>query len=377
MRKVIEGSDAIAEAAMACNAKVIPVYPITPQTHIVEHIAKKVAEGNFSAEIIYAESEHSAMSAAVGASSVGARTFLATCSQGLALMSEIVYIASGMRLPIVMAIANRALSSPINIWNDHSDTISLRDSSWIQLYCENSQEAYDTIIQAYKIAENEKIKLPAMVCIDGFILSHVFEPVDMDNGLVKKFLPAWKPENKLDVKKPMSFGAIAYPRHYYLFKKQQQKAMENSVAVIKKVNSDFAKLFKRSYGNGLIEEYKAKDAKLVYVAMGSVCSTIREMIDELRAKKIKAGLVKIKSFRPFPYEDLKKILSGKDIAVVDKDYSYGANAALFTEIKSMCLKSNKSKIKSFVMGLGGKDVKKEDLKKIVKMMKNKEEVVWI
>jgi pyruvate ferredoxin oxidoreductase alpha subunit len=278
-----------------------------------------------------------------------------------------------MRLPIVMAVANRALSSPINIWNDHSDTISLRDSSWIQLYCESSQEAYDTIIQAYKIAENEKVKLPIMVCIDGFILSHVFEPVELDNEIVKRFLPAWKPENKLDVKKPMTFGALAYPKNYSLFKKQQQKAMENSIEVISKANSDFAKIFKRSYGNGLIEEYKTKDAKFVFVAMGSVCSTIREVVDELRAKKIKAGLIKVKSFRPFPYDDLKKALNGKEIAVIDKDFSYGANAALFTEIKSMCLKS---KVKSFVMGLGGKDITKNDLKNIPKMMKNKEEVVW-
>jgi len=374
MKKVIEGSDAIAEAVMACNVKVIPMYPITPQTHIVEHLAKKIADGKFNAEIIYAESEHSAMSAAIGASATGARTFLATCSQGLALMSEIVYVASGMRLPIVMAVANRALSSPINIWNDHSDTISLRDSSWIQLYCESSQEAYDTIIQAYKIAEDEKVKLPVMVCIDGFILSHVFEPVELDNENVKKFLPAWKPQDFLDIKKPISFGSLAYPKDYYLFKKQQKKAIENSIDVIKKSNSDFAKLFKRSYGNGLIEEYKAKDAKFVFVAMGSVCSTIRNVVDELRDKKIKAGLVKIKSFRPFPYSDLKKVFDGKEeIAVIDKNFSYGANAALFTEIKSMCLKS---KVKSFIMGLGGKDITKNDLKNIPKMMKNKEEVFW-
>ena len=174
----------------------------------------------------------------------------------------------------------------------------------------------------------------------------------------------------------MTFGALAYPKNYSLFKKQQQKAMENSIAIISKANSDFAKLFKRSYGNGLIEEYKAKDAKFVFVALGSVCSTMREVVDELRAKKIKAGLVKIKSFRPFPYNDLKKILNGKEIAVIDKDFSYGANAALFTEIKSMCLNQNKTKIKSFIMGLGGKDITKNDLKNIPKLMKNKDEVIW-
>ncbi|MCX6710412.1 MAG: pyruvate ferredoxin oxidoreductase, partial [Candidatus Woesearchaeota archaeon] len=252
MKKVIEASDAVATAVKMCRPSVIPVYPITPQTHIVERLSKYVNNGELDSEMIDAESEHSAISAAMGASACGTRVFTATASQGLALMHEILFIVSGMRLPVVMAVANRTLSAPINIWNDQQDSISARDSGWIQLYVESAQEAFDTTIMAYKIAENRKVLTPVMVCLDGFTLSHVFEPVDIpEQRKVDSFLPKYSPLYSLDVKKPMSFGPIGFPNTFMGFKKMQQDAINNSASVIKSANDEFEKEFSRSYGDGL------------------------------------------------------------------------------------------------------------------------------
>ncbi len=353
MKKIQECSKAVAEAVKLCRPKVIAAYPITPQTHIVEALADLVGNKELDAEYINVESEHSALSACVGAQATGIRTFTATCSQGLALMHEILFVASGLRLPIVMAVANRALSAPISIWNDHSDSIAARDSGWIQLYVESSQEAFDTIIQAYKIAE--KCLLPVMVCLDGYILSHLYEPIDnLTQQEVNKFLPEYNPKIKLDPKNPMTIGAIADPNYYMEFKKEQHDAMLNSIKVIEQVNDEFKKEFKRSYGNGLIETYNIK-AKKLFVAMGSVCGTIKELVD--RNKEY--GLIKIKCFRPFPEEELKKIIKNKELIVVDKDISFGNEGALAIEIKTIS-----GDVKGVIAGLGGRDITIDGLKKI-------------
>jgi pyruvate ferredoxin oxidoreductase alpha subunit len=252
MKKLIEGSHAIAEAVRLCAPKVIAAYPITPQTHIVEKISEMVANGELDAEYLKVESEHSAMAACIGAQATGVRTYTATAAQGLALMWELLYIASGMRLPIVMTIANRSLSAPLSIWNDWSDSLGCRDSGWIQLYCETAQEALDTTIQAYKIAENKDVLLPVMVCIDGYCLSHTYEPVDVPES-VSKFLGDYKPHITLDTENPVTQGAYATPDYYQEFKQQQEIAMQAAKKVIKDINEEFASVFDRKYGNGLFE----------------------------------------------------------------------------------------------------------------------------
>jgi pyruvate ferredoxin oxidoreductase alpha subunit len=328
----------------------------------VEELAEYINKGRLNSEMIHVESEHSAISACIGASATGARTFTATSSQGLALMHEILFIASGMRLPIVMVVANRALSAPINIWGDMQDSISERDSGWIQLYLEDSQEAFDTIIHAYKIIE--KVRLPVMVCIDGFTLSHLWEEVDfLSQKQVDGFLPIYNPEIKLDPKKPITMGPIGLPKDYIYFKKQQQDSMFESIRLIKEVNNEFNKKFGRKYGNGLIEEYKLKDAKTAILAMGSVCATIKEFIDQERKKGRNVGLLKIRCYRPLPKEDIQKVLKNvKNIKVIDKNISLGFEGALTTEIKSLF---SDKKVEGYVMGLGGKDITLKDIDYII------------
>jgi len=362
MRKLIETSDAVAQAAMLCRPLVIPMYPITPQTHIVEKLASLISDGNLDAEMIHTESEHSAMSAAIGASAAGVRVFTATASQGLALMHEVLFIASGMRFPIVMAVANRSLSAPINIWNDQQDSIAERDSGWIQFYVETAQEAMDTTIMAYKIAENKDVLLPVMICIDGFTLSHVFEPVDIpEQKAIDRFLPKYEPDDKLDVKNPKSFGPIAFPDTFAGFRKMQDEAMGRSIDIIKNVNSEFKKAFSRSYGDGLVENYMIEDAEYAIVAMGSACGTARAVIDEMRKKGKKYGMIRIKCMRPFPREEIISAAKPlKGIAVLDRNIGLGAGGALFTEIKAILPEKN---VNDIILGLGGKDITIEDIKK--------------
>ncbi|MEM0231192.1 MAG: pyruvate ferredoxin oxidoreductase [Candidatus Woesearchaeota archaeon] len=361
MKEVIEASEAVARAAALCKPAVIPMYPITPQTHIVEKLASMISKGELDAEMIHAESEHSALSAAIGASATGARVFTATSAQGLALMHEVLFIASGMRLPIVMAVANRSLSAPINIWNDQQDTISERDSGWVQLYAESAQEALDTTIMAFKIAESKKVLLPVMVCIDGFTLSHLFEPVEIpEQKDVNRFLPEFKPEDFLDPKSPKSFGPIAFPNTYAWFRKMQQEAMKNAVPEIKRVNLEFKKSFGRAYGDGLIEEYMMQDAEYAIIAIGSVCGTIRSVIDEMRSRGKRYGMIRIKSLRPFPQEELKKSASRlKGICVIDRNLSPGLGGAVVNEVRAVL--PNK-KVCSAIAGLGGMDITPEHIK---------------
>ena len=365
--KSILCSQAIAEAVRLCKPQVIASYPITPQTLIVEALAEMVANGKLDAEFIDVESEHSALSACIGAQACGSRTFTATSSQGLALMHEMLFITSGLRLPIVMVNVNRSLSSPLNIWGDHSDAMASRDAGWIQLYCESVQEAHDTIFQAYKIAENSRVMLPIMVCIDGFNLSHVSENVDLlDEKQINNFLSNYNPEYKLDINKPITFGTIAYPTDYYKFKEQQQEAMSNAFEIIKKVNSDFKQLTGRSYGDGLIEVYNLQGAEQVIIALGSQCSTIKYVINEMKSKGKKVGLIRIKSFRPFPEKELINLCKNlKRIDVIDRAISLGNHAPLFTEVKATLDHCN-LKINSHVLGLGGKDITPETIKEVIK-----------
>ena len=332
-------------------------------THIVERIADFIYDGEMDAELIDVESEHSAISAALGAEAAGVRTFTATASQGLALMHEILFVTSGMRLPIVMAVANRALSAPINIWCDHSDSMAARDSGWMQFYVESAQEALDIVIIAYKIAENKNILLPAMVCLDGFTLSHVYEPVDIpEQKEVDSFLPLYSPIHKLDPKKPVSMGPIGYPNSFMEFKHQQHEAMNNALDLIKKTHEEFSKKFGRSYGNGLIEEFMTKDADFAVIAMGTITATARHVVEELRKQGKKVGLIKVKTFRPFPEEEIIKATENlKAIAILDRSISFGQHGTLFSEIRS-ALQHKDIIVNNFIVGLGGRDVTPDHIK---------------
>lgn len=368
MKKYLEGSWAMAEAAKLCRPGVVAAYPITPQTHIVEHLAQFVADGKLKAEALNVESEHSAASVVLGAQAAGSRSFTCTSSQGLMLMGEVVFCIAGMRLPVMMICANRALSAPINIWNDQQDSIALRDSGWIQFYAENNQEAVDLVISGYKIGENPKIMLPVMVCADGFILTHGLETVDMPTQEeVDKFLPAYKPPYKLDVDNPMSFGLLGDPTVYAETRFAIHKTMEDVLALIPKVGAEFKKTFGRDNVR-LVEEYKIDDAEIILVAMGSVCGTIKDVIDIEREKGNKVGLLKIVTFRPFPKEQIIKSLSkAKYIGVVDKDISLGSDGALFTEIRAT-LDSSRN-ISGFVAGLGGRDITVTTIRGIIESTK--------
>ncbi|HID28240.1 MAG TPA: pyruvate ferredoxin oxidoreductase [Methanosarcinales archaeon] len=388
-KKVIRGSDSVAEAVRVCKPKVIASYPITPQTIIVERLAEMVANGEIEGEFINVESEHSALSVLIGASAVGARTYTATTSQGLALMHEVLFNASGMRLPIVMTAVNRALSAPLNIWNDYQDSVAQKDTGWIQLYAEDSQEVADLTIQAYKIAENKKVLLPVMVCMDAFILTHTYEPVEIfDQELVSAFLPPFKPDVVLDPKNPKTFGAYADPNFYTEFRYMQQMAMENAIKEIKKVAMEFKETFGRYYGD-LIDTYplenaEFEDSEVILITMGSLVGTIKDTIDELREDGIKVGLLKIRALRPFPKEEIYSALKNiNKIAVLEKDVSIGLNeGTLFTEIKSALYGESKN-ITGFILGLGGRDIPKDTIKDIVSLvqrakdLKEDKETHWI
>jgi pyruvate ferredoxin oxidoreductase alpha subunit len=347
-------------------------------THIVERLAEFINDGELDCEMIHVESEHAAISAGLGACAAGSRVFTATSSQGLALMFEVLPIVSGMRLPIVMAVANRALSAPINIWNDHSDTIACRDSGWIQLYVESAQEALDTILMAYKIAEDKSVLLPVMVGLDGFTLTHVFEPVDIPTRQqARRFLPNFKPNYPvLDPKKPVTLGPVAFPDTYMEFRKELQTAIISSSEVIKKVSKEFKSKFRREYGNGLVEGYRMNGAKYAVVAMGTACGTARVVVDELRKSGKKVGLIKIKCFRPFPDDDIISMTrSLNGIAVIDRAISYGHTGSLYCEIKA-AVNNPKIKMTGFIAGLGGRDITAGHIRQAFEKIGNKD-TVWL
>ena len=374
VKKVISSAEAVSEAVKRARPSVIPVYPITPQTKISEKLADYVADGDLDAHYIKVESEHSAMSAAIGASGAGVRVFTATSSQGLAYMHEPVFAAAGMRVPIVMANANRALSAPINIWNDQQDSISERDSGWIQLYAETGQEAFDTILQAYKISENQDILLPTMVCIDGFILTHTVDPVEvLSQEEVDSFLPKYtRGYSYLDPEDPMSLGTLADTESYLEFRHDMEIAMEHSLDVIEEVGKEFGDLFGRYYG--LIEEYKSEDADIILIAMGSLCGTIKDVVDKERENGKKVGLVRIRSYRPFPKDALKVAVKDAKLAVIDKDISFGAGGAVYMDVKAAL----DNETYGFIIGLGGRDITPIDIEEIIEKTENPtKDIEWI
>ncbi len=366
---------AVAKTVQMCKPGVVSAYPITPQTHIVEELAQMVADGHLKAEFVNVESEHSAASTVLGAVAAGVRAYTATSSQGLFYMAEVLYNIAGMRLPVIMTTAARAISAPINIWNDHQDVVSLRDSGWIQLHAEDMQEVVDLHLMAYRLGEDKSIMLPVMVCMDGFILTHGIEAVDMPSQeQVDKFLPPYKALYKLDVENPMTLGPLVDPEYYMEARYALNETMKESLAFIPKVTAEFAKVFGRTY-SGLIEEYRTKDAEKVIVAMGSVCGTIKEVVDELRSKGKKVGLLKVTCYRPFPaqaiYDALKNI---PKVAVIDRALSLGAIAPLAGEIRAAFFgKTKKPKMaSSFVVGLGGRDITKGSIKEVFSLLGTKE-----
>lgn len=372
MKKIVKGNEALAIAAKLARPDVVPAYPITPSTTFPEKISEYVADGELDAEFVPVESEHTAMSAAVSASACGARVCTATSSQGLALMHEVLFIASGMRLPIVMFNANRALSAPINIWGDHQDSMSERDSGWIQLYAENAQEGLDLMLMAFRIAEDKRILLPAMVCADAFVITHTSEVVDVpDQKDVDEFLPPYNPEHTyLDPERPATQGSFCTPEHYMETRYVLEKAMNGAGAVIDAVFAEFEKKFGRRYQK--IEYYGDKDADIVFVGMGSMCGTIKDWIDEKRKKGVKVGLVRIVVYRPFPFKELKDALANaKIIAVLDRSLSPGHYGPLFTDIAAaLANESKKAMLKDFVLGLGGRDITLRDFDDIYQTTKS-------
>ncbi len=358
MKKVIEGSMAVAQAVKICRPHVISAYPITPQTHIVENLSQMVADGELKSEFINVESEFGAASVILGASATGARAYSTTTSQGLLLMAEVLFNIAGLRLPVSITCANRSVSAPINIWNDHQDAMTVRDAGWIQLYAEDCQEVADMQIQAYKIGEKSEISLPVMVNMDGFILTHAFEPVELiDQKMADEFLPPYKPEVYLTTKKPVTFGVLAEPAYYMETRYRLQQAIEASKPVIEDVANEFNKVFGR-YAGGLVDKYRLDGAKTVIVAMGSVVGTIREVVDELREKGKKIGLLKIRAFRPFPKEAIYDALKDVDnIIIMEKALSLGFGGILLNETKAVFYgKARQPKISGYIVGLGGRDV---------------------
>jgi len=381
MKSIMEASHAVAEAVKMIKPSVIAAYPITPQTHIVEKLSDFVADGDLKTEYIRVESEFAAISASLGASATGVRAYTATSSQGLALMNEILFVVSGMRLPICMTVVNRALSAPINIWNDHQDSISARDAGWIQLHAETAQECYDLTLMQFKISEDKRVLLPSMVCLDGFTLSHVYEPMDVpEQAKLDEFLPDYKPFHAiLDPEQPLTLGPIGFPSHFMEFRYSQAEAMENSLKVIEEVFDEFNSKFPveiektRPEKYWHTENYNTEDAEIILVAMGSVCGTIKDVIDELREKGEKVGLMKIITYRPFPREVIKDALKGaKKVAVLEKAISPGANTAPLTDEVSSLLYDldERPEIRNFIIGLGGRDVSMDRVHKIYDMTKN-------
>ncbi|MGA3290171.1 MAG: transketolase C-terminal domain-containing protein [Candidatus Bathyarchaeia archaeon] len=375
----LNGDEAVAFAVKQCDVDVVAAYPITPQTIIVEKFSEYVANGEVQTEYVCTESEHSAMTACLAASVTGARTFTASASAGLALMHEMLFVTSGSRAPVVMAVANRALSSPLNIHGDQSDSMAQRDSGWIQIYVENAQEAYDAIIQAFKIAEDVGVSLPMIVGLDGFTVSHTLENVDvLSEDDVKKFvgerqLPKVLTHEgktvpfKLDPENPMTMGPIAFQNYYFEFKRQQEEGMKNALKRIQEVNSEYAKVTGRSYGNGLIDDYKLEDAEIAVVCVGSTSGTLKVIVDELRQEGVKAGLLRLRTFRPLPVEELRKALSNVvAIAVMDKSMSFGGfGGAVFTEVRHALYDDKKHpSIVNYIYGLGGRDSSPRELRTI-------------
>jgi pyruvate ferredoxin oxidoreductase alpha subunit len=395
----LSGDEAVAYAVKQCDVDVVAAYPITPQTIIVERFSEYVHNGEVDTEFICTESEHSALTCCLTAAAVGARTFTATASAGLALMHEILYVTSGCRAPVVMAVVNRALSAPINIHCDHSDSMVERDSGWIQIYAENSQEAYDTIIQAFKIAENPEILLPTLVGLDGFYLSHTLENVSiLPDETVRNFVGQRKfplvrnHEGKLvpfrlDPENPITIGPLDLYDYYFEHKRQQEEAMSKAQQVVREVHREYAEISGRRYGNGLVEPYMLEDAELATICLGSTAGTVKAVVDQLRAKELKAGLLRIRVFRPFPFQEIIDALQNvRVVAVLDRSCSFGGyGGPVFHEVRHALYDSNiHPYVVNYIYGLGGRDMPQhlvqkiyQDLAEILKTKRIKRPVQFI
>ena len=367
IRERLSGNEAAATAMKQINPDVVAAFPITPSTEIPQYFSTFVSNGSVDTEFVAVESEHSAMSACIGAEAAGARAMTATSANGLSLMWEMIYIASSLRLPIVMSLVNRAVSGPLNIHNDHSNAMGVRDSGWIMLFSENNQEAYDNLIMAHKIAENKDVLLPLMVCQDGFITSHSIENIELiEDEKVKEFVGKYEPEHYLlNDKEPMAIGPMDLQAYLFEHKYQQAEAMRNAKKVILEVAKEFEKMTGRKYD--LFEEYRLDDAEIAVVCMNSTAGTTKDVVDSLREKGIKAGMLKVRVFRPFPAEEIAKSLSHlKAVAVLDKaDSLNGVGGALFEDVVSgMYVNGNNVKALSYVYGIGGRDTTTKEIEQV-------------
>jgi len=363
----IEVSLAIAEAAKLANVDVVAAYPITPQTHIIEHLAELVANGELDAQYIPVESEHSAMSACLGASAAGARTFTATAGQGLELMHEVLYVASSMQLPVVMAVANRALSAPLSVWGDHSDVMAVRDTGWIQLFVENGQEAVDNVLCAFRIAEDPRVLLPVMIHLDGFYLSHVIEPVLFpEQSQVDKFIPPYQYPMPLHPDRPVTMGAFAPPIIYSETKKAQEVNLEAAKEVILQCWDNFGKTFQRYYSP--VECYRSEDARVLLLTMGSFSETAMTAIDKMKGEGKSIGLVRLRLWRPFPFKEIRQAVGNAEVLIVlDRALSFGGpGGPVCSEVRSaLYSEARRPKVIGFIGGLGGRDITPAGFEEIV------------
>jgi len=374
------GNYIAAKAAVMARPQVVAAYPITPQTTLVEGIANYVANGEYKGEYICVESEHSAMAACIGASEAGSRTFTATSSHGLLLMHEMLHWASLARLPIVMCNINRVIGPGWNIWTDENDSISQRDTGWIQFYCSSNQEIFDTIIQSFKIAEHEKIVLPIMINYNAFILSHTSMPADIPTQKeIDDFLPPYKPHWKLDVNNPVTHGNIIGTVHYEHIRKAMQDAQDHSKKIIRDVAKEWERQFGRHHGD-LIEYYHCDDADYILISTGAIGAESKAAINNLRTEGIKIGLARLRVFRPFPEEEIRKLAKQAELIVIDRNISVGSNGAFYNEIKSALYGISDTKVTGFIAGLGGKDVPYHDIetmcKKAIKSKKANNSQIW-
>ncbi|MHC1727532.1 MAG: transketolase C-terminal domain-containing protein [Syntrophobacteraceae bacterium] len=381
MKKVLEGSHAVAEAVRLAGVQVVSAYPITPQTHIVERLADFCADGSMNARFLRVESEHSALAALIGASSMGVRTFTATSSQGLALMHELLHWASGARLPIVMADVNRALAPGWNIWADQTDSLSQRDTGWIQFYCETGQEILDTTLLAFRLAES--VNLPVMVVLDAFFLSHTFEPVDIpDQEATDAFLPPFRPRIALNTADPCALSQMAPPNVYMEMRYSIQQAMEAALGRFEEFDAEFQQHFGRRYG--AVEAVCCEDADIVLVTSGTITGTARQVVADLRAEGQKVGLLKIKLFRPFPSALVREILEPvHKVAVIDRNFSFGATGIFAQELRAALYgPARRPEVFGFVAGLGGRDVTEDVVREIYchtrdNLYAPRDEAIWV
>jgi len=365
-KEFISGNEAVAEGVRLVEPHVIAAYPITPQTVVVERLSEMVEDGSLRSEFLHVESEHSALSACMGASAIGARTFTASSSQGLLYLAECLHYASGGRFPIVMMNANRSLALPWSIYGDHRDSLSQLDSGWIQIYVEDAQESLDMVIQSFAIAENLKVLTPVMLNLDGFVLTHTYELVEIpEKETVEAWLPPFKTPYAMDLDKPKNMGFSSQPCDNMEFKYQQHRAVIDAKQIIKEVDASFGKAFGRSYG-GMVDAYRCEDAELIVISLGSTTGTCRTVADELREEGWKVGVLRIRFMRPFPEEEIIEITkNAKAIAVIDRDISFGFEGTVYTNVNSALSRNNNSILKlNFIAGLGGRDISKESIREV-------------